>query len=112
MNNNLNEKLDLYRSISMDVIDMLNKDEYENIDNSLEKRQEILESIRLEDKEDFISIYKKEKLLDLDKEMKYLIIEKIEKVKRDLLEYGLTKQVNKAYSNVSREKINIFNKKV
>ncbi len=79
MNNNLNEKLDLYRSISMDVIDMLNKDEYENIDNSLEKRQEILESIRLEDKEDFISIYKKEKLLDLDKEMKYLIIEKMKK---------------------------------
>nr|WP_138976259.1 hypothetical protein [Clostridioides difficile] len=69
----------MYRSISMDVIDMLNKDEYENIDNSLEKRQEILESIRLEDKEDFISIYKKEKLLDLDKEMKYLIIEKMKK---------------------------------
>lgn len=112
MNNNLNEKLDLYKAVSIDVINMLNRDEYDNITNRLEKRQEIIESVDSEDKEEFISIYEKRELVELDKKIKYLIIEKIEKVKRDLLEYSLTKQVNKAYSDLSREKTNIFNKKV
>ncbi|MDB3085893.1 flagellar protein FliT [Clostridioides difficile] len=112
MDNNLNEKIDLYRDISIQIIDMLKDEEYEDITKNLEKRQDILDRIDLKDKEVFLNIYKSESLIELDKEIKELILINIEKVKKDLLEYNLTKQVNKVYSNLSREKTNIFNKKV
>ncbi|MGX9758135.1 flagellar protein FliT [Clostridioides difficile] len=112
MDNNLNEKIDLYRDISIQIIDMLKEEEYEGITKNLEKRQDILDGIDLKDKEVFLNMYKSESLIELDKDIKELILINIEKVKKDLLEYNLTKQVNKVYSNLSREKINIFNKKV
>lgn len=106
------KELSIYKEISIQILNSLDKEDYGDIDNMLEERQKILVSINEESKVDFMESYNKMNIIELDEDIERLLHEKIREVKKELHEYKLTKQVNTMYSNLNREKINIFNKKV
>ncbi|MGO1043852.1 flagellar protein FliT [Clostridioides difficile] len=110
--NKLEEKLHLYKDISLQIIDLIKKEEYANISNSLNERQDIINSISESDKNDFIELYKSMKIIEIDNKIRNILQEELLEVKKELHEYKLTKQVNTMYYSLNREKANIFNKKV
>lgn len=108
----LEDKLNLYKEISLQIIGLIEEEEYQYISNKLDDRQKIIDSIDEKDKENFISIYNNIKLIYIDNEIQKSLQKSLLEVKKELHEYKLTKQVNTMYSKLNREKINIFNKKV
>lgn len=106
------KELSVYKEISIQILNSLDQEDYGDIDNMLEERQKILVNINEESKVDFMESYNKMNIIALDEDIERLLYEKIREVKKELHEYKLTKQVNTMYSNLNREKINIFNKKV
>nr|UWI50437.1 flagellar protein FliT [Clostridioides difficile] len=108
----LEEKINLYKDISLQIITLIEKEEYKNISNGLNERQSIINSISEVDKNDFIQLYNDMELIEIDNRIRNSLQEQLSEVKKELHEYKLTKQVNTMYYNLNREKVNIFNKKV
>ncbi|MCC0681672.1 flagellar protein FliT [Clostridioides sp. ES-S-0005-03] len=108
----LEEKIKLYKDISLQIITLIEKEEYENISNRLNERQNIINSISEVDKNDFIQFYNDMELIAIDNRIRNSLQEQLSEVKKELHEYKLTKQVNTMYYSLNREKVNIFNKKV
>lgn len=108
----LEEKINLYKDISLQIITLIEKEEYKNISNRLNERQDIINSVSEVDKNDFIQFYNDKELIEIDDRIRNSLQEQLSEVKKELHEYKLTKQVNTMYYNLNREKVNIFNKKV
>lgn len=108
----LKEKINLYKDISLQIIALIKKEEYKNISNRINERQDIIDSISEVDKDDFIQLYNDNELIEIDDRIKTYLQEQLSEVKKELHEYKLTKQVNTMYYSLNREKVNIFNKKV
>lgn len=100
----------LYKEISLQIIDMLNKDETEKIEELLNKRQEILEIG--ENPKELKKLLINDGILDIDKDIHKLLSDNISKIKNEIKEYKVTQRANNYYSHFSKEKLNIFNKKV
>ncbi|MCI9976945.1 flagellar protein FliT [Clostridioides difficile] len=110
--NELEEKISLYKIISEQILSMIANNRYKDINNKLDERQRIINSINEIDRDSFIEKYNELEILKIDNRIKEALDEQLVLVKKELYEYRLTKQVNTIYSNSNREKINIFNKKV
>ncbi|KPI56311.1 hypothetical protein KW94_01320 [Clostridioides difficile] len=108
----LEEKINLYKDISLQIIALIKKEEYKNISNRIDERQDIINSISEVDKNDFIQLYNDMELIEIDDRIRSYLQEQLSEVKKELHEYKLTKQVNTMYYSLNREKVNIFNKKV
>lgn len=108
----LEDKLDLYKEISLQIISLIDKEEYQYISDKLDDRQKIINSVDENDKESFLSIYSDMKLINIDSKIQNTLQKNLLEVKKELHEYKLTKQVNTMYSKLNREKVNIFSKKV
>ncbi|MCC0632903.1 flagellar protein FliT [Clostridioides sp. ZZV15-6388] len=108
----LEEKINLYKDISLQIIKLIEKEEYKNISNRLNERHNIINSISEVDKNDFIQLYNDMELIAIDDRIRNSLQEQLSEVKKELHEYKLTKQVNTMYYSLNREKVNIFNKKV
>ncbi|MBY2476810.1 flagellar protein FliT [Clostridioides difficile] len=108
----LEEKINLYKDISLKIINLIEKEEYKNISNRLNERQDIINSISEVDKNDFIQFYNSMELIEIDTKIRDALQEQLSEVKKELHEYKLTKQVNTMYYNLNREKVNLFSKKV
>ncbi|MCC0647991.1 MULTISPECIES: flagellar protein FliT [unclassified Clostridioides] len=110
--NELEEKINLYKIISEQILSMITNNKYKDINIKLDERQHIINSINEIDKDSFIEKYNELGMIEIDNKIKGILNEQLAIVKKELYEYRLTKQVNTMYSNSNREKINIFNKKV
>ncbi|HFL3591242.1 TPA: flagellar protein FliT [Clostridioides difficile] len=108
----LEEKINLYKDISLKIINFIEKMEYKNISFQLDERQNIINSISEIDKSEFIQLYDSMELFEIDAKIRDALQEQLSEVKKELHEYKLTKQVNTMYYSSNREKVNIFNKKV
>lgn len=108
----LEDKLNLYKEISLQIIRLIEEEEYKYISDRLDDRQKIINSIDENDKENFMSIYSNMRLIYIDNKIQSTLQKNLLEVKKELHEYKLTKQVNTMYSKLNREKVNIFNKKV
>ncbi|WP_009900828.1 flagellar protein FliT [Clostridioides difficile] len=107
----LKEKLNLYKDISLQIINLIEKEEYIKISSKLGERQEIINSVSEIDRNDFIQLYNRMELIEIDSRIRDILQGQLLEVKKELHEYKLTKQVNTMYYNLNREKVNIFNKK-
>ncbi|MCC0627626.1 MULTISPECIES: flagellar protein FliT [unclassified Clostridioides] len=108
----LEEKINLYKDISLKIINLIEKEEYKNISNRLNERQNIINSISEFDRNEFIHLYNSMELIEIDDKIKDALQEQLSEVKKELHEYKLTKQVNTMYYSLNREKVNLFSKKV
>lgn len=100
----------LYKEISLEIIESINKSELYKIDELLNKRQEILENET--SPQELKKLLIDDNILDIDKNIHKLLSENIDKVKEEIREHKVSQQVNSHYSYFNKEKLNIFNKKV
>jgi hypothetical protein len=106
--------VDLYKEISAEILDILKNNELENdkLDNCFEKRQKLINKLENENKiNEFRNVYK-EKLYNIDIEIKELFQVKISDTKKEIIEYKKNQNVNFAYTNMNKLNLNIFSKKV
>lgn len=106
--------IELYKNISLDIIELLNKYEIDN--NKLEymigKRQEVINGLKEADLEDFKKNYKSSDIVELDKKIKSILGEKIIEVRKEISSYKTKRVVNTIYVNMNKNNLNIFSRKV
>ncbi len=106
--------INLYKNISLDIIDILNEDDIDNekLEYNIEKRQKIIDSLNSNSLKDFKNHYKNSEIIELDNKIKSLLEEKIIEVRKELNLYRVKKSVNAVYVNMNKNNLNIFSKKV
>lgn len=104
--------IDLYKQVSNEILEALKYDKLENLDEYFEKRESIINELKLNGSiNEFREIYK-EKLYYIDNEIKVLVEEKILDVKKEIAEYKRSQNGNFTYANMNKTNFNIFSKKV
>ena len=106
----MTEKIDLYKKTSLELLELLKNEELDSIDEKLEQREVILKDIG--DINEFRRLASENGVIVLEKEISHLFNTKVNEAKQELIEYRKSKQANSTYKNLSKEKLNIFNKKV
>ena len=103
-----------YRGISEEIFNMINVEEFDHIKlgEKLQERQIIIDNLKEDEFEKFGQAYKESGLYKLDGEIKVKLRERIVEVKKELQEYKAKRMVNAAYTNMNRNNLNIFYKKV
>ena len=103
-----------YRGISEEIFNMINVEEFDHIKlgEKLKERQDIIDSLKAVEVDKFGQDYKDSGLYKLDVDIKVKLKERIVEVKKELQEYKAKRMVNTAYTNMNRNNLNIFYKKV
>lgn len=104
------DNLNLYKSISLEIVEALENSNLELLEELFIKRQTILDNIKDENVLKDNSI--KSQILDIDNKIKTLLSIEIEKTKHEIKEHRRSIAVNNSYLQNNRENLNIFNKKV
>ncbi|WP_373600014.1 hypothetical protein [Paraclostridium bifermentans] len=99
-----------YKEISLELIEKLKSNDVDNINEILDKRQEIIENVS--DEKIFKDILIKDGIKDIDNQIHLLLEEKITEIKHRIKDHNKSKQANDFYMNFNKDKLNIFNKKV
>ena len=104
------DDINLYKSISLEIVEALENNNLELLEELFKKRQTILDNIKDEKilKENSI----KSQILDIDNKIKTLLSIEIEKTKQEIKEHRRSMAVNNSYLQNNRQNLNIFNKKV
>ncbi|BCZ48628.1 hypothetical protein psyc5s11_46950 [Clostridium gelidum] len=108
---NLNEYLEEYRTLTLDLMDKIREDG--EIDILIEKREDILKSINNInfDKEEIKKIGDSLKLLELEEELEILAKKEKVKVKKEIENLKKIKQANTNYNSIEN-KSRVFNKTI
>ena len=99
-----------YKEISLELIEKLKSNDIDDINEILDKRQEIIEDVI--DEKAFKDILIKNGIKDIDNQIHVLLEEKIDEIKNKIKDHNKSKQANDFYMNFNKDKLNIFNKKV
>lgn len=113
MENTIEKILMQYRDCTVNVIEMLKKDDFDSAQNEVKKRQNILnEIISMDDKkEEAKMIYEKLKIKEIEREAAKLIKDKESNIKTKLKNISKNKTASSAYGNLGSSP-KIFSKKV
>lgn len=101
---------ELYKSISVDILNLLESNNLEALEDLMSKREKILKEE--EHNKEFKKTLINEGILDIDLNIKDLLSKNIEKVKEEIREHKLSQKASSSYINIVNQKINIFNTKV
>lgn len=104
------DNVNLYKNITLEIIQCLKDDKLEVLEELFESRQNILEKEKgnKKFKESMINIG----IIDLDKTIKDLLHQNMIKTKLEIQKHKLSTVTNNTYINNNQQKINIFNAKV
>ncbi|SCJ98141.1 Uncharacterised protein [uncultured Clostridium sp.] len=106
-------KIKLYKELTIAMLESLQDEDYEGFDLLVEEREEFIKVLIGNDEmNSFKLVYDREKLRDLELEIKSLLDRKIQDTKKEIKEYKVSIQGNKLYNNIKKENLNIFSKKV
>ena len=110
----LRSKLIKFREITLNIIDSLEKEDYDSPENLLEERENITKEISNLNykKEEFKIIGEELELLLIEKKLQNLMIEKKAMIKLKLKEDSENKEANKNYSTKQFSTQNILNTKI
>lgn len=103
-----------YRAVSEEIFNIVSSEEIDHIKlkEKLKERQFIINSLKVDEVDKFGQAYKDSGLYKLDGDIKVKLKERIVEVKKELQAYKANKMVNTAYTNMNRNTLNIFYKKV
>jgi hypothetical protein len=112
--NELRNKLIKFREITLNIIDSLEKEDYDSPERLLEERENIIKEINNLDyqKEEFKKIDKELELLVIEKKLQNLMVEKKVKIKLKLKKASENKEANKNYSIKQFNTQSILNTKI
>lgn len=104
------DNVNLYKEITLEIIQCLKDDKLELLEDLFERRQDILDKEK--NNKEFKEYMIKVGIVDLDKSIKDLLHQNMIKTKLEIQRHKLSTVTNNTYINNSQKKINIFNKKV
>lgn len=106
--------INLYKNISLNIIKILNEDDIDDdkLEYNIEKRQEVINSLKGQELEDFKNHYKNSELMQLDNKIKILLEKKIIEFRKELNSYKTKRSINTIYVNMNKNNLNIFSRKV
>ena len=104
------DNVNLYKEITLEIIQCLEKDNIDNLEDLFEKRENILEEEK--DNKNFKKCMIELGIIDLDKTIKNLLHQNMIKTKLEIQKHKLSTVTNNCYMNNNQQKINIFNAKV
>ena len=104
------DNVNLYKEITLEIIQCLKDDKLELLEDLFERRQDILDKEK--NNKEFKEYMIKVGIVDLDKTIKDLLHQNMIKTKLEIQRHKLSTVTNNTYINNSQKKINIFNKKV
>lgn len=108
----MQEKINLYKDITIKIIEMLSKQAYDEVDNLIQQRQCIINEVNInENVEEFKLLYKKYNINVLDKDIRCIMEKQLSEIKREIKEYKTNQQGNSTYVSIKKENLNIFSKK-
>ncbi|MGO5072707.1 flagellar protein FliT [Clostridium sporogenes] len=112
--NELRNKLINFREITLNIIDSLEKEDYDSPERLLEERENIIKEINNLDyqKEEFKKVDEELELLVIEKKLQNLMIEKKVKIKLKLKKASENKEANKNYSIKQFNTQSILNTKI
>jgi hypothetical protein len=106
------KQLELYKNLSMELLDLLKRDEFDEIDKILDKRNSVIEELDKKQRTKFKKLYIESNTHDIDKEIKNIFEKKIVNIKYEIKTQKKVRQANYSYIKIKQENLNIFNKKV
>ncbi len=104
------KNIKLYKQITLDIIKCIEDDNVRDLEMLFEKRQNILDEEKGNEK--FIIDMIESGIVELDNNIKVLLNESITKTKLEIKKQKIFTTANNYYINSSKENLNIFNKKV
>ena len=104
------DNVNLYKKITLEIIDALKSDKIEYLEVLFNSREDILEKEK--DNKNFKESMIDIGIIDLDKTIKDLLHQNMIKTKLEIQKHRLYSLTNNTYINNSQKKINIFNAKV
>lgn len=113
MENELVKALGEYRKYTIELINCLEREDYNSLEYFLNKRQQILDELSNSNytKEQFSKVSKKLELLVYQQKLNDLMIEKRDKVKQDINRLVQSKNASNMYNRNGYE-AKIFSKKI
>jgi len=114
MNSQLREELTKYRDTTIELIKAVENENYDILDNYIDQRREIINSIEKLNftKEEFIIVCNELKILFFQNNLNKLMNEKKLKVKRQLESINDTKNLQSSYNKKFSVDSIFFNKKI
>lgn len=105
---------DKYIEVTKKIIKFLQEDNLEKATDLVEEREKLIEDIKSLDyaREEFIEIFNKKELIDLENKCVSLIKEKLQYAKEKLGELKTSKTVNNNYNKYGNKSFAFLNKKV
>lgn len=104
------DNVNLYKNITLEIIQCLKDDNIEVLEALFKKRQSILDEEK--DNKQFKKSMINIGIIDLDKTIKDLLHQNMIKTKIEIQKHKLSTVTNNTYINNNQQKINIFNAKV
>jgi hypothetical protein len=113
MENELVKALEEYRDCTIELIKCLEKEDYDSLEDFLNKRQQILDEFSNSDytKEEFSKVSEELELLVYHKKLSDLMIDKRDKVKQEINRLVQSKNANNMYNRNGYE-AKVFSKKI
>ena len=104
------DNINLYKKITLEIIQCLKDDKIEELEILFEKREKILQEEK--NNKNFKDLMINIGIIDLDKTIKNLLNQNMIKIKLEIQKQKLSTITNNTYINNNQQKINIFNAKV
>lgn len=106
--------MESYRDCSKDLIHIINREDYDEMERRLAERQELLDSIgKLEfSKEELKIIVEELNIIPLSEQIEQAVMEKKLKINKLMQSTVASKNANNKYNSSSLGKTHVFSKKV
>lgn len=111
---NLDEELIKYKDLTLELITSVEKEEYDNLDNLLTNRQNVIEQINelTYSKEEFLYLCKKLDILVLNQKLIKITNQKKTSIRNHMDELRVSQSANKSYTKKFAVDAVFFNKKI
>lgn len=110
MEENIRKTLTQYRDCTLQIIDILEKDDFESLEELIQKRQQVVDEVTKTTcmKEEMKLIYEELRLQQLQEKLKELMFKKIALAKDQFKEIAKKKTANNVYNRTGYIGANIF----
>ncbi|MBC2398419.1 flagellar protein FliT [Clostridium tetanomorphum] len=110
----IKKHLEKFKDITLQLIDKVKEDDFDSVDMLMEERQKIIDDIDSVEfsQDEFVNIAKELSVIECDKELEKVIIEKKAKIKEEMGKIITNRNANTSYNKKFYSNSTIFSKKI
>ncbi|KAJ53506.1 hypothetical protein CTM_02624 [Clostridium tetanomorphum DSM 665] len=110
----IKKHLENFKDITLQLIDKVKEDDFDSVDMLMEERQKIIDNMDSVEfsQDEFVNIAKELNIIEYDKELEKVIIEKKAKIKEEMGKIITNRNANTSYNKKFYSNSTIFSKKI